>query len=57
MAVLVGLAVALLVGVLLAGRIVRRIAALRRTALHVAELGPVAEVMTAGAGTATRSAT
>ena len=51
MAVLVGLAVALLVGVLLAGRIVRRITALRRTALHVAELGPVAEVMTAGAGT------
>ena len=50
-AVLVGLAVALLVGVLLAGRIVRRIGALRRTALHVAELGPVAEVMTAGAGT------
>ena len=50
-AVLVGLAVALLVGVLLAGRIVRRITALRRTALHVAELGPVAEVMTAGAGT------
>jgi signal transduction histidine kinase len=49
-AVLVGLAVALLVGVLMAGRIVRRIAALRRTALHVAELGPVAEVMTAGAG-------
>jgi signal transduction histidine kinase len=29
---------------------VRRIGALRRTALHVAELGPVAEVMTAGAG-------
>jgi signal transduction histidine kinase len=49
-AVLVGLAVALLVGVLLAGRIVRRIGALRRTALRVAELGPVAEVMTAGAG-------
>jgi signal transduction histidine kinase len=49
-AVLVGLAVALLLGVLLAGRIVRRIGALRRTALHVAELGPVAEVMTAGAG-------
>jgi signal transduction histidine kinase len=49
-AVLVGLAVALLVGVLLAGRIARRIGALRRTALHVAELGPVAEVMTAGAG-------
>jgi signal transduction histidine kinase len=50
-AVLVGLVVALLVGVLLAGRIVRRITALRRTALHVAELGPVAEVITAGAGT------
>jgi signal transduction histidine kinase len=50
-AVLVGLAVALLVGILLAGRIVRRIGALRRTALQVAELGPVAEVMTAGAGT------
>jgi signal transduction histidine kinase len=49
-AVLVGLAVSLLLGVLMAGRIVRRIAALRRTALHVAELGPVAEVMTAGAG-------
>src|SRR5207247_1626706 len=49
-AVLVGLAVALLVGVLMAGRIVRRITALRRTALRVAELGPVAEVMTAGAG-------
>jgi signal transduction histidine kinase len=50
-AVLVGLAVALLVGVLLAGRIVRRIGALRRTALQVAELGPIAEVSTAGAGT------
>lgn len=49
-AVLVGLAVALLVGVLMAGRIVRRIAALRRTALRVAELGPVAEVITTGAG-------
>jgi signal transduction histidine kinase len=49
-AVLVGLAVALLVGILLAGRIAHRIAALRRTALHVAELGPFAEVMTAGAG-------
>ncbi len=47
---LAGLAVALLVGVIVAGRIVRRLTALRRTALQVAELGPVAEVMIADAG-------
>ncbi len=39
-----GLALALLVGVLLAGRLVRRLNALRDTALRVADVGPVAEV-------------
>ena len=57
MAVLVGLAVALLVGVLLAGTLARRIDALRRTALHVAELGPVAEAHDRRRRRPTRSAT
>jgi signal transduction histidine kinase len=42
-AVLVSLVVALLLGTLLAGRVVRRLRSLRDTALKVAELGPAAE--------------
>lgn len=41
---LIALVVALLAGLALAGRLVRRITALRDTTLRVAELGPVAEV-------------
>jgi signal transduction histidine kinase len=41
---LIGLAVALVAGAGLAGRLVRRLAALRDTSLRVAELGPLAEV-------------
>jgi signal transduction histidine kinase len=40
----VSLAVALLLGLLMAGRLVRRLRALRDTALRVAELGPVVEM-------------
>ena len=43
-AALLALAVALVTGVALATRLVRRLTALRDTALRVAELGPVAEV-------------
>jgi signal transduction histidine kinase len=43
-AALVGLGVALLVGVALAGRLVRRLRALRDATLKVARLGPVVEV-------------
>jgi signal transduction histidine kinase len=42
-AVLVSLVIALLLGTLLAGRVVRRLRSLRDTALMVAELGPAAE--------------
>jgi signal transduction histidine kinase len=42
-AVVVSLATALLLGTLLAGRVVRRLRSLRDTALKVAELGPAAE--------------
>lgn len=41
---LIALAVALLAGIVLAGRLVRRLAALRDTSLRVAEVGPDAEV-------------
>jgi signal transduction histidine kinase len=41
---LIGLAVALVAGAVLAGRLVRRLAALRDTSLRVAEFGPLAEV-------------
>ena len=44
-----GLALALVAGVLLAGRLVRRLNALRDTALRVADVGPVAEVQPDGA--------
>ena len=43
-AALLALAVAVVAGVILASRLVRRLTALRDTALRVAELGPVAEV-------------
>jgi signal transduction histidine kinase len=42
-AVVVSLVIALLLGTLLAGRVVRRLRSLRDTALKVAELGPAAE--------------
>jgi signal transduction histidine kinase len=43
-AAVIGLAVAIVVGVALAGRLVRRLAALRDTSMRVAELGPLVEV-------------
>lgn len=43
-AAVISLAIALLLGLLLAGRLVRRLRALRDTALRVAELGPVVEM-------------
>jgi signal transduction histidine kinase len=43
-AVLFGLACALLVGIALSGRLVRRLTSLRDTALRVARIGPVADV-------------
>jgi signal transduction histidine kinase len=44
LAAVIALASALLLGIALSGRIVRRLRALRDTALRVAEIGPVAEV-------------
>jgi signal transduction histidine kinase len=43
-AAVIGLAAAVVLGVLLAGRLVRRLARLRTTALRVSELGPVVEM-------------
>lgn len=45
-AAVISLAIALLLGLLLASRLVRRLRALRDTALRVAELGPVVEMHT-----------
>jgi signal transduction histidine kinase len=46
---LIALAIALAVGSALAGRLVRRLQSLRDTSLHLAELGPLAEVQDDGA--------
>jgi signal transduction histidine kinase len=50
LAALIGLGTALVVGFAVASTIVRRLNQLRRTALEVARLGPVAEVMAPDAG-------